>query len=179
MTICLLLGIKSGDSNNDKPDPVKLLCPLKLLGLESPGGITGAYHYTNMQRLELQLTKEKVLALRKSDEGVIPVRIAIEVEGSHTGRLGLVDLPNVTSLNISRMKEDLRSVVLNRWQKIGGDADLFTTATNRPYLFKELRKSAAFKHIALFIYPVWIDNTIITMGSYYGDPEKVVLTPHS
>jgi hypothetical protein len=179
MTICLLLGVKSNedDDTEGSSSPVKLLCPLKLLGLPSPGGLTGAYHYTNMQRLELELTKANIID-PNSKNCPTPIRMNIEVDGVSSGRLGMAELPHVTTLNTTRLKEDLRLHLEKRWHQDGGDPDLLTTATRRPEVFKALSRRAAYKHIKLFIYPVWVNDKIITMGTYYGDPAAVSYSPH-
>lgn len=177
MTICLLLGVKASDGAKTEDDAqINLLCPFKLLGLDSPGGISGAYHYANMQRLELQLTKAKIIPLTYDESKPNPVHISVDVENVSAGRLGLADLKKVTILNVSRLKEDMRLHFEKRWIQDGGDLEIFQTATRTPGVFKALSKRAAFKHIKLFVYPAWINGEVISMGTYFGEPENIKLT---
>lgn len=175
MTICLLHGLKANEDKQPDPHPVKLLCPLKLLGLESPGGVTGAYHYQNIHKMSLLLTQANVLSLKEKANQPKTVNLLIDVTGTGGARTGLDDLNDVTILNFSRLKEDLRIQLEYIWNKLGGDPELFKSATRKPEIFKQLSKRKAYKHIKIFVYPVWVKDEILTVGTFYGDIEEIVV----
>lgn len=184
MTDCTLFGVLNKDVGNRKPRISDIVNPYPLLGLPGPlTGLSASYGAKNATRFYHELMMRGALSSASDSTGNKQVRIVVNLEENIGQRVGSVDLPDVTTLNMLRLVSELQRHIGEIWQSMlsgKGKAQWISEGfpkggTTRPDLIDVLHKMPEFKHIELFIYPVLVGKTVHSMATYFGKSAKVTI----